>query len=147
MNYLLLLMVLAVAWQSPNCQDCSTIKVVVTGFRNDKGEGFLALYSSSEGFPSDPSKALDKLKAPIQNGRAEFEFRAVKPGAYAIVALHDENRNGKMDRNLLGMPKEGYGASNNPKMPAFGPPSFQSAAFKTTPGEMTLTIQLHYYLN
>ena len=145
MDYLILLTLLAGAWQSAGCNDCSNIKVVVTGFRSDKGEGFLALYANKDGFPLDGSKAVVKLKSPIQNGQAVFELPGVKPGSYALIALHDVNQNGKMDRNPLGMPKEGYGASNNPKMPLFGPPTFESAVFKTTPGEMTLSIPLHYY--
>ncbi len=145
MKHIILMAILLGAWQAPERKDCSNIKVVVTGFRSEKGEGFLALYANQEGFPLDPAKATDKLKAPIEQGHAAFEFKAVKPGTYAIIALHDENKNGKMDRNPLGMPREGYGASNNPKMPLFGPPTFESAVFRTTPGAMTITIPLHYY--
>jgi uncharacterized protein (DUF2141 family) len=145
LNFLILFAVLAGAWQSPECKDCAEIKVTVTNFRSAKGEGFLALYSSKDGYPLDPAKALEKLKSPIENGQATFDLKYIKPGSYALIAMHDENRNGRMDRNLLGMPKEGYGASNNPNMPLFGPPSFESAEFKTVPGVTSMNIPLHYY--
>ena len=139
MNYIILVAFLWGAWQTGECKSCSDIKVTVTGFRSSKGEGFLALYSSQDGYPLNPAKALQKLKSPIEKGED------VKPGSYALIAMHDENKNGRMDRNLLGMPREGYGASNNPHMPLLGPPTFESALFKTQPGEMTMNIPLHYY--
>jgi uncharacterized protein (DUF2141 family) len=33
----------------------------------------------------------------------------IKPGKYAIAVIHDENCNGKLDTNMFGIPKEGYG--------------------------------------
>jgi len=145
MSYIILVAFLWGAWQTGECNSCSDIKVTVTGFRSSKGEGFLALYSSQDGYPLNPAKALQKLKSPIEKGEATFELKDVKPGSYALIAMHDENKNGRMDRNLLGMPREGYGASNNPHMPLLGPPTFESALFKTQPGEMTMNIPLHYY--
>ncbi len=145
MKFAILLVLPMLGWQAPECKDCADIKVSVTGFRNAKGEGFLGLFSSKDGYPLTSSKALYRLKSPIENGQAVFELKGVKSGTYAFIALHDENKNGLMDRNLLGMPKEGYGASNNPNMPLFGPPSFESAVFKVTTGAITMTIPLHYY--
>jgi uncharacterized protein (DUF2141 family) len=40
---------------------------------------------------------------------ASFEFSDIKPGKYAIAVIHDENCNGKLDTNMFGIPKEGYG--------------------------------------
>jgi uncharacterized protein (DUF2141 family) len=142
---LILFLLLSGAGPASECKDCSDIKVVVTGFRNDKGEGLLALYSGKDGYPLDASKAINRLKAPIQDAEATFELKGVKPGSYALIAMHDENKNGRLDRNLLGMPREGYGASNDPRMPTFGPPTYESAMFTARSGEMTMTIPLHYY--
>jgi uncharacterized protein (DUF2141 family) len=52
----------------------------------------------------------------IIDGRAVCEFPGVTPGTYAISVFHDENSNGKLDTNLLGIPREGVSASNNRKL-------------------------------
>jgi uncharacterized protein (DUF2141 family) len=66
----------------------------------------------------------------------------VPTGRYAISVLHDENDNQKMDRNFIGIPKEGYGFSRDAKVVA-GPPSFDDAAFDVAaaPGEQTLSLR------
>jgi len=55
-------------------------------------------------------KARQAVSSPIVDGRGVCQFDAAR-GSYAIVAIHDENANGKLDKNVLGVPKEGYGAS------------------------------------
>ena len=47
---------------------------------------------------------------------ARFVFKNVPAGSYAVLLTHDENDNGKLDTNLVGMPVEGYGFSNNPQV-------------------------------
>lgn len=56
--------------------------------------------------------------------------------------MHDENGNGKLDSNWLGIPSEPVGASNDARG-QFGPPSFEDAAFELGPGDVTVTIRLH----
>ena len=68
------------------------------------------------------------MAAPAKTGRVEVVFEDVAPGRYGIVVLHDENENRKIDRNFIGLPKEGWGMSNNPR-PGFSAPNFEAAAF------------------
>ena len=70
-----------------------------------------------------------------------FVFDNVEPGEYALTVLHDENGNGKLDTNLLGMPKEGYGVSNN-AFRRFGPPRFREA--KITVNGEPISVPLYY---
>ncbi len=65
------------------------------------------------------------------------------PGEYAISLLHDENDNEKMDTGLMGIPKEGYGASNDAKV-TFGPPKFADARFPLTQNQTTIRIKMRY---
>jgi uncharacterized protein (DUF2141 family) len=58
-------------------------------------------------------------------GKMIFEFSDIKPGNYAI-AIHDENRNGELDTNMFGIPKEGYGSSGKGHNEC---PSFSDAVF------------------
>ena len=62
--------------------------------------------------------------SPVINYSSEISFDSIFPGKYAIQFFHDENENQKMDFNLIGIPKEKFGSSNNVK-PVLGPPKFE----------------------
>jgi len=66
------------------------------------------------------------------------------PGDYAISLVHDENGNGKLDKNLFGIPTEGVGFSQNPKL-SFGPPTYAATRFDVA-GDTSETIRLKYFL-
>ena len=95
----------------------ATLTVRVTGVRNNKGRIALALFQGEAGFPGDKSKAMHSQQAEIDNkiGGAKFVLQGIPYGVYAVSVFHDENMNGKLDKNFVGAPKEGYGASNNPR--------------------------------
>jgi uncharacterized protein (DUF2141 family) len=86
---------------------------------------------------------MAKVVASIARRASACRFAAVAPGAYAVAVVHDENGNGRLDRNLLGIPTEGVGASNNP-VSHFGPPKFGDARFDYSGGIVTLSVQMHY---
>lgn len=126
------------------CQSLGNgIRVNVSGLRNNAGQVLCALYSSPADFPKNPTKAIAQAKAVISDRAAVCEFSAVAPGSYAVSVIHDENSNGKMDTNFLGIPKEGVGASNNAQG-HFGPPKFDAASFHYTGGKMELNITITY---
>jgi uncharacterized protein (DUF2141 family) len=108
----------------------ATLTVRVIGARNAKGKIRVALFRSAEGFPGDASKAFRLENAPIdsQTLSSQMVLADLPAGQYALSVFHDENLNEKLDKNLMGIPKEGYGASNNPgrKMRA---PTFEEARF------------------
>jgi uncharacterized protein (DUF2141 family) len=120
-----------------------TIKVI--GARNAKGKIGVALFKAAAGFPENRAAAVRSEQANIdsQTMTAEVVFRDVPQGIYAVSVLHDENANGKLDKNFLGIPQEGYGASNNPgkKMRA---PNFDEAKFSINSPEQTVQIKLIY---
>ena len=80
----------------------------------------------------------------ILNTEARSDFEDIPPGTYALVVLHDENMNGKLDTNWLGIPKEDYGFSNNAKA-SLGPPSFSAASFTYDGTGLDLTVALRYW--
>lgn len=112
------------------------IKIIITNLRNDKGHVLVSLFKGGAGYPDDASKALRKIKLDIRNNKATVIFTGLASGDYAIAILHDENDDQKMNKNSLGLPKEGYGFSNNVKG-AFGPPSWSKASFKHTANTLT----------
>jgi uncharacterized protein (DUF2141 family) len=119
------------------------IRVEIGGLRNDKGLVMCALYSSSEGFPKKSEKAIAHANSPSSDKRAVCEFLGIAPGTYAVSVFHDENSNGKLDTNFMGIPREGVGASNGAKG-HFGPPKFDDAAFHFSGGPLVLKITINY---
>ncbi len=67
------------------------------------------------------------MAVPASEGDVVVKFEEVPPGRYGVVVLHDENENRRLDKSFFGVPKEGWGMSNNPK-PRFSAPRFEAAA-------------------
>ena len=107
------------------------LKVTITKLHNNNGVVLVSLFKDGIGFPDKPEKAVGKEKAYIVDKNATIIFKSVPPGNCAIAILHDENNNQRMDKNGLGIPKEGYGFSKNASAP-FGPPSNRKASFINT---------------
>lgn len=105
----------------------TTLDVTVTGLRNEKGRVAIAVFADAASFP-DQKRARSGRVVAIRDKQAKVRFTGLPPGGYALAVLHDENENDEMDFNLLGMPLEGYGFSNDASA-MFGPPSFAKARF------------------
>jgi uncharacterized protein (DUF2141 family) len=123
----------------------NVIHVDISDLRSDEGQLLCALYSSAQAdaFPKKADKAVARLTAKIAGGQAVCEFTGVAPGTYAVSVVHDENSNGKLDTNFIGMPREGVGASNDAKG-HMGPPKFSVAAFQYAGGLVDLKIHVRY---
>lgn len=122
----------------------AVVTIEVTNLRSNKGFVLVSLYNNAKAFPDDASKAVGKTKAVITGGRAVAVFDNVPAGKYAAAILHDENANLKMDFTGIGIPKEGYGFSNDAKG-FLGPPSFSRAAFMVE-GEKKILIRVVYFM-
>ena len=123
----------------------SKLTVQVAGVRNSKGQIAIALFHEGEGFPGDKSRAFRTLQVRIdpQTLRAQVTLDNLPAGVYAVSVFHDENMNSRLDKNVFGIPKEGYGASNNPKR-SMGPPKFAEAKFQLDQPEKVMEISLLY---
>ena len=97
----------------------------------------VALYNTKETFLSD--KMIQGLTLRYSNGKCTGTFADVPFGKYAVSIFFDENQNGELDTNWLGIPKEPFGFSNNPPM-RFGPPSYEDAIFSIEQHEMTISV-------
>jgi len=121
----------------------ATISVNVGPLRNSKGSLGCRLHASADGFPQTGSKLVSR-RVKITGTSARCVFENVAPGTYAVVVLHDENDNRQCDKNLLGIPVEGYGASNN-RTHAMSAPTWQESKFVVEAGkERALAISLRY---
>jgi uncharacterized protein (DUF2141 family) len=121
----------------------AALRVHVVNLRNSNGQVICTLFNSPIAFPSDSTRAIGQIAVPIKDDAAVSRFGGLAPGKYALVVFHDENSNGRFDRNWLGLPKEGYAFSNNVR-PVFAPPSFKAAAFDYVGDDQWLTLVMHY---
>lgn len=87
-------------------------------------------------------KCLHSASAPAQAGETVVSVSGVPAGTWAVLAYQDENENGELDRNMLGIPKENYGFSRDAAS-RFGPPKFNDAAIAVQDGDMAVKIKLH----
>jgi uncharacterized protein (DUF2141 family) len=105
-----------------------TLRIHVDGLRDSNGVVGSVLFTSADGWPEDLNKSYRHGPTPIPPGRREATvvWEHLQPGDYGVAAIHDENRNAKLDRNLIGIPKEGFGFANNPHV-GLSAPAFRLA--------------------
>lgn len=113
-----------------------TITVTIDNVKNDTGKVIMSLHTS-ETFMK--GKGIQDADTEIKDGKVTITFENVLPGEYAIMALHDENENERMDFQENGMPIESYGMSNN--VMSFGPPIYDDAKFKVDGKNLELNIR------
>lgn len=122
------------------------LRIHIDGFRNDKGKAHCSIFNDKDpaAFPEREDKWFKDVWMPtIKDGHAEVDFVGLPPGRYAAVCYHDENSNGKFDRSIIGMPKEGYCFSKNFK-PTLSAPKFEDCAFDYKGGDQSLSLTLIY---
>ena len=126
--------------QSP----CPGIHVKILNIRNSTGSVACALFESPHGFPTEYLlSATNVMIIKIRKAQARCDFEDIPPGTYAMAVIHDENMNGKLDANWIGIPTEGYGFSNNATA-MLGAPSFADASFTYDGRNVEMTMSLHY---
>ena len=121
------------------------VVITVTDLRSTKGVVRACMTTREDIFPKcikDPGSHRTVVPA---GEKVVIRFAGVKPGDYAIALLHDENDNGKADRALGMMPKEGYGFSRDAPV-KMAPPKFEDAVFSQGEGATRMTIRMRYFL-
>ena len=127
-------------------QKGSTITVTVTNLRNADGVVRACMTTTDKSFPKCRGVAgAHSAVVTAREGTLTLTFTGVQPGQYAIALLHDENENGKADRALGMMPKEGFGFSRDAPV-RMGPPSFKDAVFEVGAQDRAMTIKMRYML-
>lgn len=106
-------------------KDVSEFRLYIEGINELKGEIRIAMFDSKEKYTKDPIHAI---VLPVDSTTIIWTQEMLPFGEYAIAVYHDKNENGKIDTNLLGIPKEDYGFSNDARG-RFGPASWQDSKF------------------
>lgn len=106
----------------------SKIIADISNFENDKGVCRACLYNSAASFKGESGNPMQCVQVAVTNRRSQVQFDNIPAGTYAVFLFHDTNSNNKMDKNFMGIPKEGYGASLN-KLPFASAPTFDENKF------------------
>jgi uncharacterized protein (DUF2141 family) len=114
------------------------LTVEIKGLTSANGKVLISLFDKADGWMK---RGLKTSGVDAQKDGVTYEFKDLPMGEYALSIHHDENGNGKFDTNLVGMPIEPYGFSND-AMGNFGPPTFEQAKFKLDQDKKTITLNL-----
>lgn len=123
--------------------DLATIIVQIDNVKTVEGRVLLGLYFPEDDFPHYPKGEYVFEK---QTGNTfTYRLENIQPGRYAVSIMDDTNDNDEMDYNFVGLPKEGYGFSNNARPRGFKPPTFEDCAFDVATGETFIQLKMKYW--
>ena len=118
----------------------NTIEVTVKNIKAVKGTIRVGLFNSESSFLKD---AIDGRIVKVTASEVTVTFENLKPGEYAVSVVHDENENGELDKNMMGIPKEGFAFGNN-ATGMFGPPDVSKAKVTVDGKSIKQVINLNY---
>ena len=121
-----------------------TVSLEITGLRSAKGQVLVCLTREARHFP-DCSASVNARSAVMPADKARATFADLPQGRYAIAVLHDENANGKADKTLGLIPREGFGFSRDAPV-RMGPPKFDRAAFALGQHDVTQSVRMRYLM-
>ena len=117
----------------------SDITLNVTNIDKIKGNISIALFDNGDEFPGH-ANCYFGTNILVNSNELTYVFKDVPNGSYAIALYHDIDKNGELNANWIGIPKEPYGFSND-AMGKMGPPKFEDASFKVS-SNMEISIKL-----
>lgn len=137
LTILFALITFSIAFTNVNAQNKITVQIEKVS--PVTGSIFVALFDSESTFLT--SKKFKSEKVLVNSNTVSVVFDSIPNGTYAISTFHDENNNGKMDTGMFGIPKEGYGFSNNARG-MFGPAKFKDAKFEVNDADVFQKLKL-----
>jgi len=115
------------------------LNITITSIEESQGQLMLAIYDSKSTFGKTFLNGQSKMAVA---GDMTFTFPDLPTGEYAVMVYHDQNNNGELDTNLLGIPTEPWGASLQGKR-VFGAPSWKDTKFEVSDENFSLTVALN----
>ena len=119
----------------------ASLTIDVSGVKERKGKLQVALYNSADNFPETEPYRGEVLNITADN-KLQVVFNDLPPGNYAVAVYHDKNSNGKLDKNLLGIPVEDYGFSNDTRGTRLSAPKFDDTKLRVDGENMELKIEV-----
>lgn len=121
-------------------EELSAFELTIEGIPENKGEIRIAIFDSQAAY-KEKEKPLHAIVIPVDGKTLTWDEQKLPYGKYAIAVYHDKNTNGELDSNLLGIPKEAYGFSNDARG-RFGPASWKDAHFTISSSTHSMSIQV-----
>jgi uncharacterized protein (DUF2141 family) len=118
------------------------LTIELAGVRSESGHLMIAVYDSAATFRREGEEAV-AVRVRAHTGPQQITLGGLPEGSYAIAVYHDENLNRELDTNLLGLPTEGRGFSND-AAGRFGPPDFEAAKLVLGAGPTRSRVALVY---
>ena len=138
---LILLMTVTSTYSNTEVEE-GAISITIKGIENKGGIMMIALFKEEDKFLKTPSYYEEIM---ISNEtEIEVVFKDVPYTRYAVSIFHDLNENGELDSNMIRIPKEPIGFSND-YFPKFGPPKFKNASFDLNQKDVSMTVNLRSF--
>lgn len=128
-----------------NANLMSDLTIEIAGFGERRGQICLSLFSSNRGFPYSKEDAIESECVKITDNPMQVTFNNLPSKTYAVAVFWDDNEDGKLNRNFLGIPTEKFGFSSNPVIKS-GPPKFSESAILVVGKNINIQIQLQSIL-
>lgn len=119
----------------------TSLEIHVNNVKSKKGSIQIGLFTSEADYLKNP---VEKKVIKSTGKDVTVVFENLQPGDYALSVIHDENENGELDSNALGIPKEGFAFGNN-ALGSFGPPPFEKAKITIVDQNVKQEIKLKYF--
>jgi uncharacterized protein (DUF2141 family) len=122
------------------CQQAS-LEVTIKNIKNKKGSIRIGLFTNDTDFMK--KIAYGKI-VKVDGAEVTAVFDDLPAGDYGISIIHDENENGELDTNKMGIPKEGFAFGNN-AMGKMGPASFENSKVAVREKSVHQVLNLKYF--
>jgi uncharacterized protein (DUF2141 family) len=119
----------------------SSLEIHLNNVKSKKGSIQFGLFTTEADYLKNP---VEKKIIKSTGKDVTVVFENLQPGDYALSVIHDENENGELDSNALGIPKEGFAFGNN-ALGSFGPPPFEKAKITIADQNVKQEIKLKYF--
>lgn len=118
----------------------ATLNIKVSEFDSATGQLMVQVVANEDAYAGRQKPAAARMLNISATTPVSLAFADLPAGKYAVMVIHDKNSNGKLDSNIIGIPKEGYGFSNNPKV--MRQPTFAEASFDIGKDDLSIAIEL-----
>ncbi len=141
MKKIILISLLAIIMMAFKSDTKATLIITISNIEHNEGNINVIVFKGADGFPSDPKKAVYTKTLAAKGSMIILKVPDLSYGSYAVVVLHDINKNGNADKNFLGIPTEPFGFSNYTSITQ-GKPSFEEVSFNVKSPRKEITVEL-----
>jgi uncharacterized protein (DUF2141 family) len=113
----------------PPSENIISVSVDVSNITQAKGSLRVGFFREGNPFTGPKAKPDVFKVVPITAATTQQAVVGLPAGRYVIAVYHDLNDNGKLDKNMVGYPKEPFGFSKNFR-PILSAPSFEDCAIE-----------------